>query len=74
MARWRLHTYWQGGDEPGPERSTLAEVRADLERVGPEEDWVYIERLETDGAWAKVAFAGESPDLPDAWDYEGGDG
>jgi predicted ABC-type transport system involved in lysophospholipase L1 biosynthesis ATPase subunit len=70
MTRWRLHVYRQGGEWTEPARDTFAEVRADLERVGPDEDWVYIERQVDDGDWQRVAFAGFAPGLPDAWEYE----
>jgi hypothetical protein len=53
MTRWRLHVYRQGGEWTEPARDTFAEVRADLERVGPDEDWVYIERQVDDGATAE---------------------
>jgi hypothetical protein len=42
-------------------------VRADLERVAPTEDFVYIERRDDD-EWRRVAFAGEAPDLPERMD------
>lgn len=70
VTRWRLHVYRQGDEETLEPRDTFAAVRADLERVGPDEDWVYIERQDDGGEWVRVAFAGFAPDLPDAWEYE----
>jgi len=67
---WRLHVYRQGDEWCEPERSAFDEVRADLERVAPDEDWVYIERRVDDGPWKEVAFAGEAAGLPDAWTYQ----
>jgi len=66
---WRLHVYRQDDHWALEPVRTFEELRAELDVVGMEEDWVYIER-HVDGEWVEVAFAGLAPPLPDAWEYQ----